>query len=122
MGRVFERQFMRDGATLFNPIQEQREQRLETLQEHLRRAQAITSDLMACAIAQGCLRFQAQHPNAKARVVRLIASGAWVDATLALLELELPQWKLRRLIYEDGKWHCSFSKRLRVPAELDEMA
>jgi hypothetical protein len=34
----------------------------------------------------------------------------------------LPQWKLRRLICEDGKWHCSFSKQLGVPAGLDEVA
>ena len=29
-------------------------------------------------------------------------------AALALVELELPAWKLRRLIYEDGEWLCSF--------------
>jgi hypothetical protein len=52
----------------------------------------------------------------------LIESGAFADATLALLELELPQWKLRRLIYEEGEWHCSLSKHIGLPAELDDMA
>ena len=31
------------------------------------------------------------------------------------------QWKPRRLICEDGKWHCSLSKHIALPAELDEM-
>jgi len=54
--------------------------------------------------------------------VRLIESDAFADAMLALLELELPQWKLRRLVCEDGEWHCSLSKQLGLPAELDDMA
>ena len=29
---------------------------------------------------------------------------------LRLLAFELPQWKLRRLMYEDGEWTCSLSK------------
>ena len=35
---------------------------------------------------------------------------------------ELPQWKLRRLIYEDGEWHCSLSKHMGLPVSLDELA
>src|SRR5262249_55872534 len=60
--------------------------------------------------------------TAQARVIRMIESGACADATLALLELELPQWRLRRLIREDDEWHCSISKQLGLPAELDDMA
>jgi hypothetical protein len=52
----------------------------------------------------------------------LIESGAFADAALALLDLELPQWKLRRLIREEDEWHCSISKQLGLPAELDDMA
>jgi hypothetical protein len=54
--------------------------------------------------------------------MRLIESGAFADAMLALLELELPQWKLRRLVCEGGEWHCSMSKQLGLPTELDDMA
>ena len=36
--------------------------------------------------------------------------------------MELPQWKLRRLIHEDGEWHCSLSRHIALPAELDDMA
>ena len=95
---------------------------LRGLQQELHRARTITPGLMADVIARACLRLQAHHPAAKARVIRLIESGAFADATLALLELELPQWKLRRLIYEDGEWHCSLSKHIGLPAELDDMA
>jgi hypothetical protein len=98
------------------------EKHLRELQEKLRRAQTITPELMADVTARACLRLQAQHWTAKARVIRLIESGAFADATLALLELELPQWKLRRLIREGDEWHCSISKQLGLPAELDEMA
>ena len=98
------------------------EEPLRALQEQLRRARTITPELMAEVIARACRRLQALHRTAKARVSRLIESGAFADATLALLELELPQWKLRRLIYEGGEWHCSLSKHIGLPAELDDMA
>jgi hypothetical protein len=98
------------------------EQLLDALQGHLRRAKTITPELMADVIARACLRVQVQHPAAKASVFRLIESGAFADASLTLLGLELPQWKLRRLIYEDGEWHCALSQKLALPAELDDMA
>jgi hypothetical protein len=60
--------------------------------------------------------------NGIAHIHRLIADRAWTDAALALLALELPQWKLRRLVCEDGEWFCSLSMRLDCPAELDEPA
>jgi len=98
------------------------EEVLRALQEQLRRARTITPGLMAEVIARACPRLQCQHRTAEARVIRLIESGAFADATLALLELELPQWRLRRLIREDDEWHCSISKQLGLPAELDDMA
>jgi hypothetical protein len=77
---------------------------------------------MANAIAHACPRLQGRHSVAKARVARLIETGAFADAALALLELELPQWKLRRLIYDDSEWHCTLSKHVGLPAELDDAA
>jgi hypothetical protein len=95
---------------------------LRELQEQIHRARTMTAQLMAQVIARTCARLQAQQQTAKARVIRLLQSGAPTDASLALLELELPQWKLRRLIYDDGEWHCSLSKHIALPAELDDMA
>ena len=104
---------------LFDP---KHEERLGRLEEQLRRAQAITPELMSDVIAEACVRFAAHGAAAKARVNRLIESGAWTDATLALVELELPQWKLRRLVYEDGEWLCSLSRQPQLPLGLDELA
>ena len=36
------------------------------------------------------------------RIASLIKAGAWTEAAFALIEFELPAWKLRRLVYEDG--------------------
>lgn len=98
------------------------EHHLRELQEQIRRADTITPGLMADAIARACPRLQVQHPTARVRVARLIESGAFADAALAVLELELPQWKLRRLIYDDGEWHCSLSKHIGLPAHFDDLA
>jgi hypothetical protein len=95
---------------------------LRDLQEQIHRARTITPGLMADVIARACPGVRAQPRSVKTRILHLIESGAFADATLALLELELPQWKLRRLIYEDGEWHCSLSKHVSLPTELDEMA
>ncbi len=92
------------------------------VREHLRHARTIAPELVAYVIDRACRRFQAQHPAAKGHVASLIKSGAFADATLALLELELPQWKLRRLIFEDGEWYCALSRGLGIPVELDDMA
>jgi hypothetical protein len=97
-------------------------QQLRALQQDLRRARTVTPDLMADAIVRACPRVRAYQPAAEGRLMRLIEAGAFVDAMLMLLEQELPQWKLRRLICEDGEWHCALSKRLALPAELDDMA
>ena len=97
------------------------EEHLRELQQELHRAHTITPGLMADVIARACPRLQSQHRAATATIIRLIESSAFADATLALLELELPQWRLRRLIREDDEWYCSISKQLGLPAELDEM-
>ena len=94
----------------------------QKLEEHLRCAHAITPELISDVIAQACTRFPAHNRTVKDKVNRLIESGAWTDAMLALVELELPQWKLRRMIYEDGEWLCSLSKRPQLPLEFDEVA
>jgi hypothetical protein len=56
------------------------------------------------------------------RANRLTRVGAWIDATLAVLDLELPSWKLRRIQFEDGLWICSLSQRPQSPLQHDDMA
>jgi hypothetical protein len=100
-----------------------REDRLNRLTEQLRRAPAVTRNLIVAVIADACSRLPVLYRAGTAvRIDRLIKAGAWSDAVLALIELELPAWKLRRLVYQDGEWFCSLSKRPNIPAEIDETA
>src|SRR3979490_759666 len=89
---------------LFNPVHEDH---LERLSARLRLAPEITSDLFSDVMAV-CARIALLAKAGKtARLNGLVRAGAWTDAALALVELEMPNWKLRRLEYEDGEWVCS---------------
>lgn len=92
---------MRDDIHVIDPNWEHG---LALLQEHIRRAPTITFEIVSSVIARGCLRFHVQNPAAKARAARLIESSAFADAALTLLELEMPQWTIRRLVYDEGRW------------------
>jgi hypothetical protein len=105
---------------LFHP---KYEDHLDRLQNQLRRAPAVTADLVSDLVAETCVRLPLLNRAGKAaRVSQLIEATAWTDAALALLETELPQWKLRRLVYDDGQWFCSLSKQPNLPDGLDETA
>jgi hypothetical protein len=95
---------------------------LNTLEANLRGAQAITAELMLGVMTQACVRCAAMSRAAQTRVNQLIEAGAWTDAALALLELELPQWKVRRLVQENGEWLCTLSKQPQLPLGLDEVS
>jgi hypothetical protein len=95
---------------------------LGRLQAQLRSARAPTAGLLSDVIAEACDSFLECETAAKLRINRLIAAGAWTDAALALAKLELPQWSLRRIVYEDGEWHCCLSRQPQLPLGLDEVA
>jgi hypothetical protein len=100
-----------------------REDRLNRLTEQLRLAPALNTTLMIDVIADACVRLPALYMAGTAvRIDQLIKAGAWNDAALALIEFELPAWKLRRLVYQDGEWVCSLSKQPNTPEEIDETA
>src|SRR6267378_1497491 len=102
---------------LFDP---KHEEHLGALDKQLRRARAITPELMSDVIAQACTRFAAHGAAVKVRVDRLIAAEAWSDAAIALIDVELPQWKLRRLVHEDGEWSCMLCRHWQLPDWLDD--
>jgi hypothetical protein len=90
--------------------------RLAATKEELRCAQAPTPDLMKSVLKHICARSHALAASPAARRFdSLMATQAWTDAALALVELELPHWKLRRLAYEDGCWYCSLSREPHLP-------
>lgn len=91
------------------------------LGDQLRDATIVTPEFMAEIISQTCRRFPSLGQSAKtARVERLIQSGAWTDAALALIDLELPQWQIRRLAYDQGEWYCALSRERELPEWLDQ--
>ena len=97
--------------------------RLSLLAEQVRSAQAVTSDLVSEVISGACMRLAGlRRTENGARLNRLIEAGAWTEAALALIELELPQWKMRRLVLDDGEWLCSLSKQPNLPVEFDDTA
>jgi hypothetical protein len=90
------------------------------LNDRLHDADAVTAELMSEVIG-GCRRFPSLGLSEKtARLERLIGSGAWTDAALALIDLELPQWQIRRIAYDEGEWHCALSRQRELPEWLDQ--
>ena len=83
------------------------------LDPRLHDAPAVTADLISEVVGTPSRRLPP-------RIARLIESGAWTDTALALLELELPQWHLRRLAYDEGEWHCALSRQRELPEWLDD--
>jgi hypothetical protein len=91
---------------------------LAGLGDRLRDARVVTKLLMQDIIGHACRRFASLRPDA--RIERLIAAGAWADAALALIELELPHWQLRRIAYDGGEWYCALSRQRELPDWLDQ--
>jgi hypothetical protein len=90
------------------------------LNDRLRDAHAATADLMSQVIGETCRRFPSAGQTEKtAKIERLIGSGAWTDAALALIDLELPLWQVRRIAYDEGEWYCALSRERELPDWLD---
>lgn len=91
------------------------------LGDRLHAAYGVTAEFLSDVIHETCRRFPSTDGNAKtARIERLIQSQAWTDAALALIDLELPQWQVRRLAYDDGEWYCALSRQRELPDWLDQ--
>jgi hypothetical protein len=91
------------------------------LNDRLRDAPAVTAALLSEIISENCRRFPSMGQTEKtARIERLIGSEAWTDAALALIDLELPQWQVRRIAYDEGEWHCALSRQRELPEWLDQ--
>jgi hypothetical protein len=89
--------------------------------DRLRDAHTVTAELMSEIIGQTCRRFPSVGQTEKtARIERLLQSGAWTDAALGLIDLELPQWQVRRIVYDEGEWHCALSRERELPEWLDQ--
>jgi len=81
----------------------------------------VSNALMQEIISHTCRRMPSLPQSAStARMEHLITAGAWTDAALLLIELELPPWRLRRIAYDGGEWHCALSRERELPDWLDQ--
>jgi hypothetical protein len=72
-------------------------------------------------VVQGCTRLESLRRSGKAVALdQLAEAGAWTDAALHLLELELPHWTIRRLCHEGDDWLCTLSRQPNLPITLDD--
>src|SRR5260370_28303116 len=90
------------------------------LGDRLHNAHTVTAELMSAVIGETCRRFPSIGRSEKtARIERLIETGAWTDAALALIDLELPLWQGRRIAYDAGERSCALSRERELPDRLD---
>jgi len=91
------------------------------LDDRLRDADAVTRELISEVVDATCRRFPSIGQSEKtARIEQLIGSEAWTDLALALIDLELPQWQVRRIAYDEGEWYCALSRQRELPEWLDQ--
>lgn len=96
-----------------------RAKRLTAIANRLCEATGNANDLIA-AVATEAYRDENGQDQVPAQLRRLISAEAWTDAGLALIADKLPQWKLRRLAYDEGQWHCALSLQPDLPDWLDQ--
>lgn len=93
------------------------------LAQRIRLADAPGRNLIDSIIAAACPRAAGLRSRGQARQLEAsLAAAAWTDAALALIDLELPGWSMRRLILDNGVWLCSLSHSPNLPIELDDCA
>jgi hypothetical protein len=92
-----------------------------SLPDRLRDAVVATASLVRQVMDSTCRRCPYPGRAGKVRhLERCIAAEAWADVALTLIDLELPQWQLRRIVYDGGEWHCALSRHSELPEWLDQ--
>ena len=95
---------------------------LDELDEALLQSRSLSRDLL-CNVTRHCARFSSMRQSGKAVALdRMIEAGAWTDAVIALIALELTHWSIRRIVWVDREWLCSLSRQPSLPIFLDEVA
>jgi hypothetical protein len=95
-------------------------EKLGRIIDRLDRADELSADLWAEIVSGACVRAASMTATPiLARLKKCATDGAWVDAALALIDVELASWKVRRIVYDDGEWHCALSRERYLPEWLD---
>jgi hypothetical protein len=92
----------------------------EELPYTIRGAGAATPELLS-AVADLMRARCATAPRSEQtrRFDQLVASRAWTDAALGLLDLDRSH-AIRRLSFDEGEWHCTLGSQWPVPEWLDD--
>lgn len=90
---------------------------LTGLIKHLDTEEAASEQVFKTVIAATSKRSLTAHHG---WIDQLMKATAWNEMVLFLIEIEIPRWKLRRILYEDGEWHYSLSTQRELPDWLDE--
>ena len=94
---------------------------LGELSTRLRDSGVADAALVNEVISAACRRYPSLGETEKTRrLEQLIRSAAWTDVALALIDLELPLWQVRRLAYDEGEWYCALSRERELPDWLDQ--
>jgi hypothetical protein len=102
-------------------LNSQRSEQLAALAGQVSAAGEATSQLFSEVVVATARRLWAPGEAAKATQLHdLIEAGALTQAALSLIDLELPLWRLRRIAYDDGEWHCAMSRQRELPEWLDQ--
>ncbi len=97
-----------------------RTKRLAAIADRLCDAADNTIDLVTAVAMEAYRDEHHGQDRIPAQLKALISAGAWTDVGLALIADKLPQWKLRRLAYDEGQWHCALSLQPDLPEWLDQ--
>jgi hypothetical protein len=81
-------------------------------------ADEATPELLSEIVAKTARRLSALGDAAQ--LDQLIEAGGLTEAALALVNLELPLWQIRRITYDEGEWHCAMSRQRELPEWLDQ--
>jgi hypothetical protein len=94
-----------------------RSEQLATLAGQVTLADEATPELFSEIVAKTARRLSAPG---SAQLDQLIEAGGLTEAALALVNLELPLWQIRRITYDEGEWHCAMSRQRELPEWLDQ--
>jgi len=83
-------------------------------------ASNVTPRLLSDLTTQSGMRMPPPSSPQGERLLRLIAAEAWTDVALALIETGLPEWRLVRLVFDEGEWCCALSRHWEMPDWLDD--
>lgn len=84
-------------------------------------ADAREAPLVSSMIADAMERLaETNNDRHAAQLAGLVEADAWTEVALAVLDVEFPHWKLCRLIYDGGEWHCTLSLHRDLPQWLDQ--